>query len=44
MKTDKCPQVMSVESVSVGAEDYKFQNETNLEVWSYKRSEFTRPL
>ena len=36
MKSDKLPQVMSLESESVGAEDYKFENETNLEVWSYK--------
>lgn len=33
MKIDKLPQVMSVESASVGSEDYKFGNETNLQVW-----------
>ncbi len=33
MKFDKCPQVMSLESVLVGAEDYKFEDE-NLGVWS----------
>ncbi len=42
MKSDKMPQVMSLKSVSVGAEDYKFEKEKNLEVWSNK--EFIRPL
>ncbi len=32
MKSDKLPQVMSLESV--GAEDYKSENEKNLSVWS----------
>lgn len=30
MKSDKLPQVMSFESASVGAEDYKYENEKNL--------------
>lgn len=34
MKYDQCPQVMSLEPVSIGTEDYKFANERNLEVWS----------
>lgn len=29
---------MTLESVSVGTEDYKFENEKNLEVWSEKDS------
>ena len=37
MKSDK---VMSLESVSVGAEDYKFEKERNLRV-DLKRSEIT---
>ena len=36
MLSKKVPQVMSLESVSVGAEDYKFENETNVGVWSLK--------
>ncbi len=28
MKTDKLPQVISLESALVEAEDYKFENET----------------
>ncbi len=27
VKSDKCPQAMSLESASVGVEDYKFENE-----------------
>ena len=34
MKSDKLPQVMSIESASFGAEDYKFENQKNLGVWS----------
>lgn len=30
MKSDKVPQVMSLESALVGVEDYKFENENNL--------------
>lgn len=33
VKSDKCPQEKSLESVSVGADDYKFEN---LGVWSEK--------
>ncbi len=29
-KSDEVPQVMSLESASVGSEDYKFENEKNL--------------
>ncbi len=29
MKSDKLPQVMSLESALVGAEDYKFENVTS---------------
>ncbi len=36
VKSDKSPQVMSLESASVGSEDYKFGNEKNLGVWSQK--------
>lgn len=32
-KSDKLPQVVSLASVSVGDEDYKFENENNLGVW-----------
>ena len=31
--SDKCPQVMSHVSVSVGSEDHKFENEKNLGLW-----------
>ncbi len=34
VKSDKLPQVMSLESASVRSEDYKFENEKNLAVWS----------
>lgn len=41
-KSDKCPQVISLESASV--EDYKFENETNLLVWSWKEVSLPDPL
>ncbi len=34
VKSDKSPQVMSLESVSVVVEDYKFENEKNPGLWS----------
>ncbi len=34
MKSDELPQVMSLESASVEAEDYKFENEKNVGLWS----------
>ncbi len=34
MKSDKCPQVMSLESASAEAEEYRFENKRNLGVWS----------
>ncbi len=40
MKSDKLPQVMSLGSNSVGAEDYKFEN-VGVEL---EESEFNRPL
>lgn len=41
-KSDKSPQVMSLESELVGSEDYKFENEN---IWGYgDRSDLTRPL
>ena len=36
MKSDKMPQVVLLESVSVGTEDYKFENETNLKEVRFK--------
>lgn len=42
MKSDKCPQVMSLESASVGPEDYKFENEKYLLAMS--RKEASSPL
>ncbi len=41
MKSDKLPQVMSLESASVGAEDYNFENEMGVQL---EGSELTRPL
>ncbi len=41
MKSDKCPQVMSLESALVEDEGYTFENEKNVEL---ERSELTRPL
>lgn len=35
-KFDKLPQVMSLESPSVGAKDGKFENEKDLVVWTKK--------
>lgn len=34
MKSDKSPQVMSLESVLVWSESYTFEHEKNLGVWS----------
>ncbi len=34
MKSDKLPQVMSLESVSTWAEDYKFENEPKMLMWN----------
>ena len=34
VKSDNLPRVMSLESASVGDEDYVFENETNLGMWS----------
>lgn len=36
VKFDKCPKMMSLDSASVGAEDYDFENEKNLGGWSWK--------
>lgn len=36
MKSDKLPLVMSLESASIRAEDYKSENEKSLGVWSKK--------
>ncbi len=34
MKSDKCAKEMSLESVSVRYEDYKYETEKHLGVWS----------
>ncbi len=44
MKADKLPQVMSFESASAGAEDYKFENEKRIWRCGFNRSKLTRPL
>ncbi len=37
LKSAKLPQIMLLESASVGTEDYKFKDEKNLLVWSYAK-------
>lgn len=43
MKSDQLPQVISLESMLFGAEDYKFEKMEIMDVES-ERSEITRPL
>ncbi len=38
MRSDKLPQVMSLESASSESEDHKFENEKDLGVWSHQTS------
>lgn len=44
IQSDRLPQVISLEPVSVGSEDYKFGNRNNKTSEGVERSEFTRPL
>lgn len=43
MKSDKRPQVMSLELASVGFEDYKFKRERTFGVVEFERNDLPRP-